>query len=357
MSVLEQTQAKLRTIAPPPKRFKLLRVADVRAMPRLQWLVHGALPLKGTAAIFGASTSGKSFLALDLVANVAEGKDWFGLRVTEPRPVIYIALEGAAGFRVRVEAWEVENGRPFPANVLFLFESFDLAQLGDNLALAEAIAAAGGAALIIIDTLNRAAPSADENGSSDMGAILEGVRSLQLQTEALVLLVHHSGKDPSKGMRGHSSLFAALDASIEVTRSDDRREWKVAKVKDGEDGQVHPFRLAVVDLGEDEYGQPITSCAVCPDVDDSRPRVKLPRGGNQRIVYDALGPLFRESHTFGKADAPAIRPCIRLDEAINHARDRLTVATERRTERTRQALTGLISSGVMGCNEGWVWLK
>ena len=85
-------------------------------------------------------------------------------------------------------------------------------------------------------------------------------------------------------------------------------------------------------------------------------RVKLPQGGNQRIILDALRPMFKASPVFGKAGAPAPRPCIELEGAIAAARDRLTCEADRRTNRTRQAITGLIASGVMGCNEGWLWL-
>lgn len=343
-------------VEPPPKRFKLLTAAELHLLPRLQWVIHGVMPVSGCAAIFGPSGCGKSFLTLDLVAALAEGRDWFGHRVPHALRVLCIVLEGEAGFRLRVAAWERENGRPFPESVRFMFEAFELASLGDTLALAAATELAGGVDVIIIDTLNRAAPGADENTSSDMGRILEGVRDLQSLTETLVVLVHHSGKDASKGMRGHSSLYAALDAAIEVSRTDDRRDWKVAKAKDGEDGQSHPFRLSVVDLGDDEDGEPITSCVVVSDDEPAVQRPKLPKAGNQRIVYDALGPLFRETHTFGKAGAPAVRPCIEFDAAIVGVRDRLPVEPKRRTERAQEAVKGLIARGVVGHNEGWIWL-
>ena len=35
-------------------------------------------------------------------------------------------------------------------------------------------------------------------------------------TGAAVLLVHHSGKDEAKGMRGHSALLGALDAELAI---------------------------------------------------------------------------------------------------------------------------------------------
>ena len=332
-------------------------MAQLHAMPRMRWLIHAVLPEAGCAAIFGPSTTGKSFLALDVVAAIAECRDWFGHRVKKAGArILMIVLEGEAGFRLRVEAWEKANCRPFPESVRFVLSFFRLNDRTDVLALAAAIDQAGGADLIVIDTLNRATPGADENSSRDMSATLEGCAELQGTTGGLVLLVHHQGKDPTKGMRGHSSLFAAMDAVIEVSRSDDRREWCIAKSKDGSDGQTHAFRLEVVDLGEDEDGETITSCVIRFDDAPVSKRPKPPKGGNQRIVFDALQPLFREAHHIGKAGAPAIRPCIALDDAINGVRGRLTVEPKRRTERARQAITSLVASGVLGLNEGWLWL-
>jgi putative DNA primase/helicase len=63
-------------------------------------------------------------------------------------------------------------------------------------------------------------------------------------------------------MRGHSSLFAAMDAVIEVVVSASGRAWNAAKAKDDEMGISHDFELVpyVVDIDQDELE--ITSCAV-----------------------------------------------------------------------------------------------
>jgi hypothetical protein len=83
-------------------------------------------------------------------------------------------------------------------------------------------------------------------------------------TGGLVVLVHHTGKDESKGLRGHSSLFAAMDAVVTVSRDGDRREWRMGKSKDGADGEAHTFKLQVEPLGFDEHGDSLTSCVVVP---------------------------------------------------------------------------------------------
>ena len=346
---------------PPRSPFKLLSAEDLHAMPPQRWGVHPIFPEQGLASIFGQSGTAKSFLSLDLAAACGEGAPWFGHRTKATR-VVYVALEGQAGISQRVKAWEASAGRDFPEGVTFVFDVFKLTERDHVLGLAALIDSVGGAGLIVIDTFNRATPSVDENSSQDMGLAIEAATELQTLTRSLVLLVHHTGKDATKGMRGHSSLHAAMDAAIEVSRTGDRREWKVFKSKDGQDGEAHPFRLRVVNLGQDEHGDEISSCVVdsageALDDDAAAPMVRLPKGGNQRIVYDALGPLFRESTARGRAGAPPVRPCLTLDEAIAGTRERLAVEPKRRNERARQAITGLIAAGVLGSNEGWLWLK
>ena len=338
----------------PPKpapRYKLLGADELRDLPPLAWRVRGVLPAVGLAALYGPSASGKSFLAFDMAAAIAEGQRWFDCRV-EAAPVVYAALEGEAGFKLRAQAWEVSRGRALPDGLRMMLQPFKLTDGQDVLDLA-AVVPAG--AVVVVDTLNRAAPTADENSSRDMGEILEAAKTLQTLTRGLVLLVHHTGKNAAAGLRGHSSLFAAMDAAIEVSRDGDRREWKVAKSKDGQDGTAHPFKLQVETLGVEETGEAITSCVVLRDTAAQDVRaVKLPQGGNQRVVLDALRPLFKDGTT-GKPGAPPLRPCIELEAAITAAASKLTCPTDKRTSRTREAITGLVARGVLGCNEGWLW--
>ncbi len=291
-------------------------------------------------------------MAFDLAASIADGEPWFNCRVTAA-PVVYVALEGEAGFKLRAKAWELHHGRSLPDDLHMVMQPFTLTDDPRDVTDLSAVVPAGAA--VFIDTLNRAAPTANENDSADMGGILQAAKRLQSLTAGLVVLVHHSGKDATKGLRGHSSLFAALDAAVEVSRDGERREWRCAKSKDGADGDAHPFRLNVVKLGVDEFGDEITSCVVLPDTNAADvQRVKLPQGGNQRLVYEAIREMFKDGRT-GKPGAPPLRPCISLEDAVTAGAARLTCPTDRRATRTREAITGLVARGVLGLNEGWLW--
>ena len=110
-------------------------------------------------------------------------------------------------------------------------------------------------------------------------------------------------------------------------------------------------------MGEDDEGEQVTSCAVAPDESpQDATRSRLPKGGNQKVVLDALGELLRNSATFGRAGAPPVRPCVGVETAVDAIALRLTCEPKRQKERVRLALTGLHAAGVVTCREGWLWL-
>jgi hypothetical protein len=125
---------------------------------------------------------------------------------------------------------------------------------------------AGG--VLCIDTLAQAASGIDEN-SSEMGEMIRIFADLQSRLGGVVLVIHHSGKDAAKGMRGWSGIYAAMDFVVECLRDDKAvggmgARFVVPKVKDGPDGVSSAFTMQSVVLDYDEDGDPITSLTVCP---------------------------------------------------------------------------------------------
>ena len=73
------------------------------------WIVKGFIPRAELVVVYGDSASGKSFLCLDVMAAIARGISWRGLRTKKGR-VIYIAAEGGGGFRKRLIAYSIHHG-------------------------------------------------------------------------------------------------------------------------------------------------------------------------------------------------------------------------------------------------------
>jgi len=341
-------------------RFTLLSASDVLARPPQVWRVKHLLPDQGLAAIFGPSGSGKSFLALDLAACIADGHPWFGIK-TLPSPVVYIMLEGEGGLRNRIAAHEKARGAPLAKSFRVVLDTFSLITGGD---VAELAAVVPAGAVIFIDTLNRAAPTVDENSSKEMGQILQGAKELQAQTGSLVVMIHHTGKDPTRGLRGHSSLLAALDAAIEVERSaNDSRSWAVAKAKDGEDGKRTPFKLVRHVLAVDADGDEISSCSVEPDISAIFVR-PAPQGKHQRIALKVMKEAISSPQctTTGIAGCPSGTKCMKFEDAVSVVAGALPVtAPNRRKTVARGVLEALTVSshlvaGIDAADEAWCWL-
>ena len=314
------------------------------------------MPATGLAAIFGPSGSGKSFLAFDLAAAISHGNQWFGMR-TYQAPVVYVMLEGEGGIKNRVLALEQAHGQ-LPANGFgVIAQHFQITTPQDVIDLCEVVPTGS---VVFIDTLNRAAPTSDENSSKEMGEILEAAKALYKATNSLVILVHHTGKDAGRGMRGHSSLVAALDGAIEVQRSDQKRSWTVAKSKDGEDGKTANFKLKHHILGQDTDGEKITSCSIEADYSTIFVR-KEPNGEKQKIALKAIQRALAVSRDFGIAGSGSSTPCITVDEATTKVAHELTTEDKsKRRSRAKALINGLIKGGYLGTGldasyDGWMW--
>lgn len=336
----------------PAIAYRLQSGADLCNAAPMRWMVRGVLPLEGLAALYGASGSGKSFLLLDIAAAVAGGApEWFGRCVTQA-PVTYVCLEGEAGIGKRVKAWSLSRGAPVPDALQFITQPFDLLSR-DVADLAAVIVAGGGAdGLIILDTLNRAAPGADENSSVDMGLIIEAAKDLQRLCGGLVLPAHHTGKDSSRGMRGHSSLYAALDGAIEVTALGNSRVWSVAKSKDDVTGESCPFKLESVLIDLDDDGEEITSCVIAPGAAGGVIVKKKPAlSKNQKLAAGVIMQALQSSEQIEEG-----KQCVAYDDALSIAAERMPTDAKHRKQSAKIAISGLVAGGYLGMKGDWLWI-
>jgi putative DNA primase/helicase len=348
-----------RRTARPTRIIRSMSIKNLMGAARASYLVKGVLPDKGVAAIYGPSASGKTFLTLDVALAIARGESWFGHRVKQAG-VIYIAAEGESGISDRLRAALGSEPADMPLEVIPA--PVDLLRGEDHLnALTAAIRLAekriGRVGLIVIDTLARCMPGGDENSSQDMGSVLQNIDRLRRAIDGLVLIVHHTGKNQAAGARGHSSFFSAMDSCIEVSRDGDSRSFRVAKSRESVDGDEQAFRLNVVELGEDEDGDQLTSCVIEASDGASGWAPAQPKGVTQQLVFEAIKKQLVVSSHFGKGHSPVGRPCVLLDDAIQCAGEALTCEAKRRKPLARRAIESMMTRGIYVLSDGWLWVK
>ena len=325
--------------------------------------VQGLLMEAGAAVIYGESNSGKTFLATDLALHVAAGIEWHGRRV-EQGGVLYLALEGGQGFRNRVSAWS-DRHDTLSGPVHFAAVPSQVNLLDPEADTERVIAAAAAATkhmgvlikLIVVDMLARAMAGGNENAPDDMGALVSNMDRIREATGAMVLFIHHSGKDAAKGARGHSSLRAAIDTEIEVEAGDGEiRSATVVKQRDMKKGDVIRFTLEVVDIGENRHGEMVTTCIVqaTQDAPQVRSRVKL--GGHSQVAMDALHDVLGRSGAAGFPGVPASVPSVPeqwwrerfYEKTVGESQDTKKKAFQR-------AGADLQGKHLVGANQGRVW--
>lgn len=318
-------------------RFNIRSHSDFASQVRsVSWIVKDFLPKATLGVLFGESGSGKTFASYDLCAAVCRGVEWNGKRVTKGR-VLYVVAEGVAGFVNRIKAYCHQQGiKPSDIDMDVISDLtpnlLEPAQITD---LIKDIKKQEPYDLIVMDTFAQVMPGANENSGEDVGKALAECKRIHRHTGAMVLLVHHSGKDASKGARGWSGLRAAADVELEVLRSDELRSISVTKLKDGQDGANIGFKLHTVILGEDEDGDDITSCIV-EYTNTGRVTVekKKKTGKNELSFLESLHDVLGMSDPQGGVDTAKVQEkfCEQFDpskrqsyknQAFNRAKDAL----------------------------------
>jgi RecA/RadA recombinase len=263
-------------------------------------LVAGLIGEQQFGMVYGESGSGKSFATFDMMAHYALGREWMGHKV-KGGGVLYIAAEGRGGWANRVEAFCIHHGLDEEQRTMipfgFVLESVNLGRTGNGDAGAVVRAAEKYAKkvdrsldMIVVDTMARATPGANENDAGDMGAFVANMDLIRRSTGASPVIVHHSGKNAQLGARGHSSLRGAVDTEIEVERLEDgSRVMRLRKSRDGSDTADIAFTLKVIEIGRDVEGQPITSCVIIAGDGVIEPRRKARDKSQWQQAIDYLG--------------------------------------------------------------------
>ena len=250
-----------------PAKFVFKQAAEYVKRKPAKWLIKRVLPQGTLGVLYGESGAGKSFFVLDMVLSIARGEDWQGHKVAQGS-VAYICAEGAAGFSLRLQALAEHQGLNLADIPLYTLDAApNFLEKQDIKDLLIALRAIPNLQLIVVDTLAQVTPGGDENSAVDMGKALAHCQVLSRKAskdgDKLVLLVAHSGKDATRGVRGWSGIKGALDVEILVERDKQKRSARISKIKDGVgENDIYPFELDSVVLGVDEDGDEITSCVI-----------------------------------------------------------------------------------------------
>ncbi|MBP2497805.1 hypothetical protein ABID82_004010 [Methylobacterium sp. PvP062] len=286
----DENEPQQEKAAPKPIPLRWHRDADPNA--DRAWLVRDLIAQTGKGLLSGQWGSAKTFIALDLSGCVMTGEPFAGRQVMRRGGVLFIAPEGAFEIPIRLKglvagkvagtamAQAAAGERLVDPDDLPFAWIEECPRLVDRDATDTLALTADAAvrelrerydlplALIIVDTVAAGAGFDDENSAAETQKVMNALERLSHHTGAFVLGVDHFGKAVETGTRGSSAKEAAADTVLAALASRDEAgnisntRMAVRKVRGARTGQETPYSLDVVQIGEDQWGEPVTTCVV-----------------------------------------------------------------------------------------------
>jgi AAA domain-containing protein/DnaB helicase-like protein len=281
--------------------FPIMTDVEIQELQPARGIVGDILFEDSIAYLFGDSDTWKTFVAISMGLCIATGRDWLGREVVQG-PVIYIAAESARGIGKRIKAWKLYHRVsdrtdfytvPVPVNMLsrdaiarLILSIRAFPQLANRNPL-----------MIVFDTLSRSMEDGDENSTADANKVTSAAGMLKAEFGCCVLILHHNGKDASRGMRGNSAYRNNADTVIKVVapavHEDERRQpgdpvtLRSVKAKENDPFEDVMFTAQRYIWTIDEAGTTDDSLVVMATEKTTGKR-KLPFTDNQRQALLAL---------------------------------------------------------------------
>ncbi|MCH7888327.1 MAG: AAA family ATPase [Proteobacteria bacterium] len=342
-------------------RLRLVPFEEIQLSTERPYLVKGLIPRGGLTVVWGPPKCGKSYWAFDVAMHIALGWDYRDRRVHQG-PVVYVACEGANGFRARVEAFRQRHLAEQTDNVPFYLIPATLDLVGDAAELIDQIngtLSEQQPVAVVIDTLNRSLRGS-ESSDEDMSAYIKAADAVREAFGCAVIIIHHCGHEASRP-RGHTSLTGAVDAQLAVKRDAEgaiicQVEW----MKDGLEGEQVFSRLEVVEVADDEDGDPITACVIVP-TERSETENARRLTGSAKIAFDLLRLVIDEAGE----QAPTSNHIPRTNRVVRGALwraycDKGTLTTSDKPDTKNKTYTRVVARlqelGLIGVWQEYVWI-
>jgi len=319
---LQEWEDAVKTDAPPIEstkwgKYKPTTLLEMALRPRPIDIIENVFYEGTVGELFGAAGTKKSFLAFDWFAHIAMNMPWQGHAIKKSGKCIYTLAEGADNFIKRAFAWCHYHHIPLERlseNLLLVEREIPLANAAE---ISEYISDVGefihnvAPVAIAFDTLMRCSGGGNINLPDTMAQLYDGANRIRRELAVShVLIVHHEGKDSTKGSAGSFVLRANCDIVHRLTCDETTGGLTLScnpnmggKMKDKAEYPDIYLNTRPVYYTEEKFSDDSSLVIVCGE----KPTQSIKLTANRQAVLDALPQSAGASFTAWKQSVDKIR--------------------------------------------------
>ena len=225
-------------------------------IPPMQEIFDPVLQYPAVLLLLGSRGSCKTLLAMSMALAAASGRDLFNWRCDKKCRVLFLDFEMQFSVgQQRFKALQKTHGFKPEDGMLDLWYSSDLQpkkipNLCDRSHTSTLINECADYDLVFLDNIASAARGADLNKIEEVEPIRDFATGLQHRGISCVL-VHHLGKDQSRGARGSSGLEDLPDAILKLKASESPADTSLIKVTQTKSRHHSPADFGPIELSVD----------------------------------------------------------------------------------------------------------
>lgn len=288
---------------PPAAASALYYFHDCETIVSKEWILKGLIARGEASSWIAPPGAGKSGLLTAIAVHVGAQQDFHGFRSKGVCGVLYLAFERFLHTRRRMTAYARRGFKNLPIcirpGIINLMDPKCVEVITAAMKEAEAHFSVP-IGLVIIDTFAKgmAAGGGNESEAKDQGRCLGHLQMLRDMTGCHTAIIHHTGKDVSKGARGSNAQVCDVDVEFTISGDDGTRSLKVTKANDQPEGKVMAFTIKSEVLGQDEDGDEITVGIVAEADPVKRAAAAKEWAGKTVRLRDAINEVLSDDQGF-----------------------------------------------------------
>jgi hypothetical protein len=223
-------------VADPTRKRRMMTLTPRRELknrPKRLWHYNSYIPERGKVVLVGHPGHGKTFGSTSLCVDMALGEDWADIPFGSgegPGPVAVWLGEGLDDADQRITAYENYHG----------YDEVEFLDVWTGPFIADEISEkyrGKKLRMLGIDTLSKLFGSLglDENSSKDAAVLMDMLDRLREELGCVILILHHLGKDETRGARGSTVILGDADAVFLCTaKLAGQIVWSCTKMRSAE---------------------------------------------------------------------------------------------------------------------------